>query len=775
MQLLAGALAKPYLGTPWLCTGLLLAYAAVAASPLTVDDLLHALIATGANVVYSSELVPPSLEAPASLQGSDPKSRVVEALAAYHLELQGVGPQRYVVTRAVTPATSVPLVVSPAPSDAELEEVSVFASRYAFTNGADVGPIDFDQHRMEQIPGAQSDAVQAIRTAPGLATNLSPRPYVRGALLDDVLVQYDGIPLTDPFHFKSFQNLLSVFDPASVGRVEVYTGGFPVNYGTRSAGVLDLAPRSVDSGYEYGVGASLLSYNLETVGHAEQRPIEWLLTARHSTDNSVLQPIEGEHGEPTFTDVIGRVRWQIDPTSALTLGGSLLNDQVHLSSDSREEHATSSSRDQSAWLRWDWIPGDTVQSHSSVSIANSELSRIGNLNLPSVAVGRLDEERNFSTVNLRSAWMYAPSAALKWDFGAEFVRENAQLDFTRHEFLGDQLGTIFGRSADATISSIQAPQSSTMGLFASVHRQWHAFEAEAGLRWDGQDYQGFGTRSQLSPRLNVRYDPTTLWHVYGSWGEFTQAQRVDEYRSEENQTAPDPASRAVHLTAGVTHGSIGTLQWRLEAYRNQWSSLSPYFDNALGAVSLLPELEPDRVRIAPTDAQAKGVELSARRAFDHHFDAWGNYTLSSVTDDVSGQNVPRSWDQRQAASLGLAWVQARTSASVRLEWHSGWPQTPLTVVPATASAPAYLVVDARNSAHWGAYFSADSRLSQTVPLRYGELSLWLDATNITNRPNDCCIDLNSTRRENTVLLMTDKIWSPRVVNVGFVWRVRRSP
>ena len=765
-------MAKSYLRTAWLCAGLLLACAAVADSPPTVVDLLRALAATGAEVLYSSELVPPSLEAPPSVPGSDPMSQVVQALAAHHLELRSAGPRRFSVTRAVTPPAPVPPVADAAPSEVALDEVSIFASRYAFTSGTDGEPIEVDRQKMEQIPGAQSDAMQAVRTAPGLATNLSARPNVRGALTDDVLVQFDGIPLIDPFHFKSFQSLLSAFDPTSVGRAEVYTGGFPVNYGTRSAGVIDLTPRSVDSGYEYGVGASLLSYNLESVGHAEQRPIDWLLTARYSTDHSVLQPIEGESGEPTFSDAIGRVRWQVGPASALTLGGLLLDDRVHLSSDSREEHTTASSLDQNAWLGWDWAPTDSVQSHTSFAIAHSERSRNGNLNLPGVANGRLDEERNFSTLDLRTGWQYAPSAAFRWDFGAELGLENAALNFSRHEFLGDSIAASFGRNADATITSAEAPRSSTLGLFSSVHRHWQAFEAEVGLRLDGQDYYGFGARSQLSPRINVRYDPTALWHVYGSWGQFTQAQRVDEYRSEENQSTPDPASRAMHLIAGVAHESAGT-HWRLEAYHNQWSSISPYFDNALGAVSLLPELEPDRVRITPTDAAATGIEFSAQRAFGSHFNAWGTYTLSSATDDVQGQNVPRSWDQRHAASTGLAWTQGRTLASFLLGWHSGWPQTPLTVVPATSTAPSYVMVGTRNSARWGDYFSAALRLSRTVPLRFGELSLWLDATNITNRTNDCCIDLNSTGRQNTVLLMTDKLWSPRAVNIGFSWRVRR--
>ena len=697
-------------------------------------------------------------------------SRVVQALAAHHLELRSIGSGRFLVTRTRTASPS----ASPAPTQSRLDEIAVFASRYAFTSGTDGEPIEFDRRRMDQVPGAQSDAVQALRGTPGLAANLSARPYVRGALLDDVLVQYDGVPLIDPFHFKSFQSLLSIFDPGSVDRGELYTGGFPVRFGTRSGAVLDLAPRTLDSGSEVDVGASLLSYNLETVGHAQQRPVDWLLTVRHSTDHSVLQPIEGEYGEPTFSDAVGRVRLQIGLHSALTLGLLLLDDTVHLHAGSGEEHATGVSRDQSAWLGWDWTPSEAVQSHSSIAIANSELSRHGDLTLPGVAVGQLASERSLGNVDLRSHWAYTSSAGIKWEFGGQYAVESAQLDFARQETFGDQAAASFGRPADAAISSIQSLQSSTIGLYASAHRQWHAFEAEAGLRWDGQDYDGFGTRSQLSPRVNVRYDPARLWHLYASWGQFTQAQRVGEYRSEVNQTTPDPASRAAHLITGVSYGSANALLWRLEAYHNQWGTLSPYFDNTLGAVSLLPELEPDRVLIAPASAEAEGIEFSAQRAFGRHFDGWGSYALSNVTDEVGGRVVPRAWDQRQAASLALNWTSGRTSATVQLGWHSGWPRTPVAIVTATALVPAYLVLGARNASRWGDYFSADIRLSRNVPLSYGELSLWLDATNITNRPNHCCTDVNSISDPNTALLMTHTVWARRAINVGFTWRLRRS-
>jgi len=748
-------------------------------SRVAVVDLLRTLIAAGVDVLYSSELVPSNLDAPDTDPNGDPMSRAIAGLGANHLTLKRAAERAYIVTRATpTPAPTSPAVagaaVAPAPASAArastLDEVSVFASRYEFTTGTPGEPTGFDEREIGQMPGAKTDSVRALRAAPGLATNLSARPYVRGALLDDVLVEYDGIVQAEPFHFRSFQSVMSTFNPSTVNRADVYTGGFPVQYGTRSGGVIDLVPQSVVSGYEYSLGASLLSYDLETVGRSDDRALEWLLVARASSDDSVLQRQLSEMGEPSFYDVVGRVRWSVDTASAMTLGWLILGDKVTFASP--EEQATGRSKDFSAWLRWEWAPDTALQSHTSLAGTSTERYNKGSLSLPGLLDGDLRAERSFSDISLRSDWTYTPSALLRWNFGGEVTHEHTDLVFVRQETIADSLAAAFGRAPDATILSRQSPASSTWGLYASAHRRWQALEAEIGVRGDGQAYQGFGTRSQFTPRINLRYDLTDGWHTYGSWGQFTQAQRVDEYRTEVNQVAPDPASRATHLIGGVAHESRDAINWRLEAYRHHWSTISPYLDNTLGPVSLLPQLEPDRVLVVPANADAAGIEISAQRSFSHGLSAWGNYSLSRVTDDVNGRDILRSWDQEHAANLGMTWTKRRISASAFAAWHSGWPQTPLAVVPASATLPGYLAVGARNSARWGSYFSADFRLSTSLPFQSGDLALWLDATNLTNRSNFCCVALNPDPPTG-VPTMEDQVWSPRLINVGFTWKVRR--
>jgi hypothetical protein len=741
-----------------------------------VPEILRALSATGVDVLYSSDLVPPGLEVTAPLHRSDPMSRAVEALTLHGLMLRKVANGRFIVTRAASPpaaavaASSLP-TVAPA---VQLEEISVFASRYTFGDTALSEPFSMTGSSIAQSPGSSDDALRALRTAPGIATNVSSQPYVRGAFLNDVLVQFDGIALTDPFHFKKFQSVISALDPNAIDRMNVYTGGFPVEFGTRSAAVIDLAPRTIDSGSEYQVSASRETAELSTVGHAERWPVDWLLTLRHSTDGALLQPVDATFGSPTFYDSVGRVRWQASASSAWTLGWLLLDDQAHVGGEPSEEQSRAEIRDLNAWAAWDWTAAGAVHGRTSIATNSEHQERDGTLNLLGFATGQLSDQRVLSGVTLRTNWLFLPSSSTSVTAGAEVGQQNAQLNFMRNETFTSAIVGAFGTPTAVTIISNQEPHSSTQGIFASVRWRWQSFEAEVGGRADRQDYRGYGAHVQGSPRLNARYDPAENWHIYGSWGEFTQAQRPDEWRSEENQGAPDPATRAKHLIAGAAYDGADAIQWRIEAYRNHWTSVSPYFDNSLNSVSLVPELEPDRLRIAPSDAETAGVELTARKSFGANLDGWSTYAVSRTTDDLKAVDVPRSWDQTHAASVGLAWRHLQNTASLVLAWHSGWPSTPVALVTAIPATSPGILLGARNSARWGDYFTADVRLARALSFAQGDLSLWIDATNITNSSNACCTQFGSTDQPQAQPFIQTVRWRPREINVGFSWRMHRK-
>jgi hypothetical protein len=121
---------------------------------------------------------------------------------------------------------------------------------------------------------------------------------------------------------------------------------------------------------------------------------------------------------------------------------------------------------------------------------------------------------------------------------------------------------------------------------------------------------------------------------------------------EDGVTEFAPAQNASHSIASVEHRFGSDLSLRVEVFRKWTHSARPRYENLFDPLAILPELRPGRVRVSPDRAETRGLEvlLDAERPVSW----WVAYSLSSAEDMIGGEQVPRSWDQRHAASGGLA-------------------------------------------------------------------------------------------------------------------------
>jgi hypothetical protein len=133
---------------------------------------------------------------------------------------------------------------------------------------------------------------------------------------------------------------------------------------------------------------------------------------------------------------------------------------------------------------------------------------------------------------------------------------------------------------------------------------------------------------------------------------------------------------------------------------------------------------------------------------------WAGYVRSRAIDTIDGRDVPRSWDQPQAASAGLDLeLPGRWNASFAGAYHTGWPATPLRAVR-TADGIA-LVAGERNSERLPAWFRIDARAAKSIQTRRGLLWLSVDVFNLTNHQNVCCIsDATAFERADGTLGVT---------------------
>jgi hypothetical protein len=718
-----------------------------------VEALLQELRRGGAHVIYSSELVPADLMAPSPGVNVTPLQKARDALEANGLALRAIGPNSYVVVRAEARAV--------AAENETLDEVSVYASRYAIEGGL-AEPRELSPTDIERVPGSHDDAFRALHSLPGLASNASGRPYIRGSMSEDVLVRYDGIPLLDPFHLKNFQSLISAIDPAGIERIEVFSGGFPVRFGTRSGGVIDVTAPRYESGHEYRASASLISAGVSSIGKAERWPLEWLGAVRRSTLDMLDPVIEG-FGRPEFSDSLGRLRLTTE-NGAWTAGWLLLDDRLELGSPDDEEIALARYRDEYFWLARDHTFSGALRTRASIVATSAERGREGAMSRPGVGAGTLDETRNFNGIDIANDWTFKRSDTSTYTFGAGLAATRADYHYIRHSEFTPEMAATFGRGLNEDLQLAVHPEVLTYAIYAANRRKWSHLEAELGLRLDGQHYEGVseGNHTQVSPRLNLRYDFADQWRLYGSVGRFSQAQHVEEWRVEEAQQSPDSAQVSIHSIVGIEYHLSSGARFELEAYSKRWTTVSPYFDNQLDPLALLPDLAPDRVRVRPHRSEASGLEFSLRQPISDSITGWGTLAWSRVADEFrSGSDVLRSWDQPLAVNAGIAWKGAHASISTLAGWHKGWP--------ATVFDPGAGTLGARNAERWGDYFTFDLRGSWTWELATGDLSVVLDLTNSTQRRNECCLVLE---QHGSALEAEVEHWLPLIINLGFTYRRR---
>ena len=370
----------------------------------------------------------------------------------------------------------------------ELQEVSVYASRFAIDSGSLAGPLSMQGPEIDSIPGAHDDAMRALKALPGMATNFSARPYIRGSLSEDVLVRYDGITLLDPYHLKNFQSLFSAIDPAAVDGIEVFSGGFPVKYGTRSGGVINISAPSAGTGYENRVAASLISAGVSSIGTADNfHRMVWSI--RRSTLD-LFESVKDAVGTPQFSDTLGRLRWNTEK-GAWTAGWLSLDDQLALGVSGDAELAHARYRDEYFWLARDHRFNGSLTTRVAAVVTSAERERTGTVNIPGVASGMLEESREFERFEVTNDWTYSSSGASSYSFGGELSLSRAQYDHARNVAFSPDIAGAFGRLPTDAVHFVVNPEVVYLSLYGAHRRKWANFEAEFGVRVDAQDYEGF--------------------------------------------------------------------------------------------------------------------------------------------------------------------------------------------------------------------------------------------------------------------------------------------
>jgi outer membrane receptor protein involved in Fe transport len=377
-------------------------------------------------------------------------------------------------------------------------------------------------------------------------------------------------------------------------------------------------------------------------------------------------------------------------------------------------------------------------------------------------VGEISDDRAFDTVTTQVE-LLIPGDRWRLRLAGDWADYSAEYKFARRAAFEPLLAEALGRpptvedSADLRVTGGAFGASASLQLMPSEQ-----LTLDLGLRWDRQRYDLGFDEDQVSPRVGAQYqlDPDTLLRL--SWGRLAQAQRPDELQVADGETWFNAPARATQTVLAAERRVSREAVLRLEAFDKRVSRVLPAYENVLDPRSLLAEIEPDRLRVAPDSSRTYGAELSGRWEPRQEWASWLAYTWSEATDEFEdGDEAERTWNQQHSVVLGVAWTRHPWQLSANGRWNSGWRRNTI---------DSEFNLSPRNRQSWSDSKSIDLRASWSRDLPLGALSVFVEVINALDHDNLCCTRYTVEDAGGVPTLTSETTtWLPRYALVGVTW------
>ncbi|MDE2304052.1 MAG: TonB-dependent receptor [Gammaproteobacteria bacterium] len=706
-------------------------------------DVLAGFARSGVRLLYSTELVPPDLRVRGPAQGTTVKDELRSILSPLGLQARPLAGGVFVITRARhaaparDPETGQGAKTSPPPVVRSLEEITVQTSHYGngIVPGAEIG-----RQLLEGSPESHADALRALQMVPGTtAAGYTARTHVRGSRDDEVLFRYDGVTLDEPYHLKELESLFSPIDPSATSTVQSWTGVPPIEYGGAIGGVVDIRPRHI-ARTTVDLRASEQGFSALAGGRFDQGRGSAFADLRMRNEFAPVGWVDTGIGAPTLSDLIVHVTWRLDEATNLAAGSLALDDRRKYFATDSAETKTVRGGEIYTWLRLHHRFETGLRSDTLFSTEDSHENVDGRVDQPLVMTGTLAEHSFHRILSLREDLRGGPGARWYWHVGGELRtvdlsdRSLGSGVVAAPFYPGLQPGPVLTSNENVAASGI------TDAFYGGL--RWRLRPGalfDVGLRRDERKFDDARSDAQWSLRANALFALPHATILRLGWGQESQADVLDP-RIHPTGVVPQSARRLTQSDVSLEHHDRRGAIARIEAYDKRQDTPLSKSVYLFAPFSLIPELAIDKYRLTSQRSHMYGVELSyttdPRRALSGSV----SYTWSRALDEVAGLWIPRQWDQPQALKVSGLWRVRAYSFAAALDWHSGWPSTPLIASSTSWTDPS--AVSLRfgpiDSTRMGDYLSLDLRIGWRHALRPGVFEAYLEIYDLTNAHSPCC-------------------------------------
>ncbi len=616
------------------------------------------------------------------------------------------------------------------PSDAQGDVVEIVDTAPPLEPVA-AGTQELKREELTRIPGTRGDALTSIKSLPGVGSvdgqgTAGGVLIIRGAAPEDSIVQIDGVDIPLLYHFFGLQ---SVLPSEMIENISFQPGGFGVEYGRATGGIIEITTRN-DKSQEWKGFAELSFINLAGLVSgpiSRKHNVYITAAARRSAIDFVLPLVLPDDSNisfttaPTYYDAQLQVDWIPNSRNRISAFGITSFDELKLLNNNvnpNEPDFQGDFTNQTSFLL-----GTVKWNYENRNMTN-RLVLSGKTTGFFVQIGADDKlDINARSMTLRDDFAIRPKKWLNIRFGADITREVFDLDIQFPQPPAEGSGNVANFSASPrVIRQSLVGQGFYSGYVVADLAPLEGLRVSPGVR---VEYFSRLNKTEVMPRISFEQKFSDRITVKGAIGRYTRPLSGPE--TIPTNLVPEVATQlvvgpSVDIAEGITTSFNGFYTMR---------------DKLVTQDPILRETTPDNPYVNSGFGRSYGFEGLIRFRKDKWF-GWLSYTnsRSDRVDTPNGRRRLFDFDQTHLLTALASYKLGTWEFGAKFRYSTGVPETPILGSRYLSDLNVYVpVIGAINSARIQAAHQLDVRIDKKFKFKHWELSAFLDITNAYANPS----------------------------------------
>lgn len=670
-----------------------------------------------------------------------------------------------------------PIHIQLATQNLEIASVTIVEQTPAITQKAARGEMTVDVDALNKLPAfaGGNDVFRNLQMLPGISAHddLSANLSIRGSNGDENMMVMDGITLYNVGHYFG---IFSAINPNLADKVTVYKNAFPVEYGGRTAGVVDIKTNELSTNKaKGGVELNLLTSNLwlelplsKNMGlliggritnkdiadtplfNALNQNTQSPQTSNNLNNLAAQQRLTSVEPDFRFYDINAKWAWEMSPKTKATLsffrGFDRFNYSIEEDLKTRTDNQQVINRTYNYTEEVEWYnQGGSLQVEQAwTSNFNSKLTLSNSFYLNERGVSNTLLKERFSgidttaesaneqyngihakEINLKNNWMINDQHLFTFGYNMVNSEVNVAIEVNDREVLKKEAA---------------AQQHS---LFLQHKAQWgDKWDVQLGLR---NTYYTQTKQLYWSPRISMAYAVNESLQLKGSWSYYNQFLRQSYHEDRFGRTfdfwvlggtAAFPVANSKNTMLGLRYLN-NWLDVDVELYQKKATGVIEHALQVVGFDGETVTTAQSAYKVFSGKGLTRGVDILLKKT-SGNYTGWIAYTLSKSTNSFpdirNGATFPAQNDRRHQLKVIQQYQWKKWDFSATYVYSSGRPYTDLSILSEMSEDRNNLRPEDRIS-YLESYQRMDIGANYNFLLWSGKAKIGASIFNLLNRKN----------------------------------------